>query len=77
MTLRLAAGQERAAAEFLRAELDPANWLLLAGLAAEIVAIHESASNGGTHVLVVPASALEETKLAGLARKSRAAGPIL
>lgn len=41
-------------AQQLRARLEPDRWAVLAALAAEIVAMHESAALGATRVLVVP-----------------------
>ena len=61
-------GREADCARFLQGELTAASWAILASLAAEIVALHETAAAGATRVLVVPASALEETKLAEVAR---------
>ncbi len=63
-------GQEREAAETLRAQLRPAEWRLLQGLAAEVIALAESEAQG-TRVVVVPASS-EAEALRGLGLKPRA-----
>lgn len=69
----LALGREVECARFLRGELSSASWAILANLAAEIVALHETAAAGATRVLIVPAEALAETKLADLDRLQSAA----
>ena len=64
----LAAGRESECARFLLGEMSEASRAILVALAAEIVALHESQTQRATRVLVVPAGALVETKLAGLDR---------
>jgi hypothetical protein len=53
-------GREREAALQFRAGLAPQGWKILAGIAAEIVSIHESQAAGETTVLVVPAAAVPD-----------------
>jgi len=53
-------GRERAAAMQLAAEMAEPAFRILVGLAAELVSIHESRSQGATTVVVAPASALAD-----------------
>lgn len=48
-------GREREAACQLSAEMPEASWKILAAIAAEVVALHESRSLGATRVLIASA----------------------
>lgn len=65
-------GREYEAAVQFQTQLPAEAWQILVGIAAEVVALQESRSQGATQVLVVPTAALAETKLAGLDRMARA-----
>jgi len=69
LTLNVPEGRERDAALELRARLPEPYWRLLAGIAAEIVSVHESET--GAAVLVVEGGQAE-TVLADLGMGSRA-----
>lgn len=69
ITLSVPEGRERDAAIDLKARLPEPHWRLLAAIAAEIVAVNESAT--GAAVLVV-AGGQAETVLADLGMGSRA-----
>lgn len=56
LTVRLRKGREVECARWLRGELDAEAWEILAGLAAEVVALHEAAAAGGRSVVVVGVS---------------------
>lgn len=61
--LTLRAGREAECARFLRGEVrDPETWKILAALAAELVAIHESEAAGAT-TLVIQVSDREKTAI--------------
>ena len=52
-------GREREAAIQLAAEMPQESWAILAAMAAEIVAIHESRAQGATTVVVLPEGAAQ------------------
>lgn len=54
LSLHVDAGRERECAEFLAARVGGSHWLILAALAAELVALHES-KNRATVVVVAGA----------------------
>ncbi len=53
------AGREREAAIQLAAEMPRESWAILAAIAAEIVAVHESRAAGATTVVVLPEGAAQ------------------
>lgn len=60
--LTLGAGRESECARFLRSQMQTAQWKVLAALAAELVAIHETEA-AGSRVLVVQATEAETQKI--------------
>jgi len=66
LSLSFATGDEYQVARRCRAEMNPLQWTLLAQLAAEILAIHESAA-AGSRVVILPAAEVDsEPVLRGL-----------
>lgn len=68
MHLTLQHGREAECARYLKTQLRPEMWAILAALAAEVVAVHESAAMGTTLVLTP-----NEAELAALGRIGLAA----
>lgn len=66
--LTLQAGREVECARFLRAELQEAQWAILAALAAELVQEHENRQQGARAILVVGSADQAERVLQDLAR---------
>lgn len=59
LNLSLAAGREVECARYLRSQVPDSHWPILAALAAELVAIHETTAAGQT-VLVITATEAEQ-----------------
>lgn len=60
LNLLVLQGDEPGCARFLRSQMTAEQWAILAAVAAEVVMIHESASQGATTVLVVPEAAAKD-----------------